>query len=199
MYSISASSVRRNRVQSPRQLNASTTFGELQRRRPFRCYMPFMWQQCLLSGIGLLIFVAGIAMAIVGMYAELELNGASSQASPSLVLAVSSSITSSTSTIGGRKVFTYLGPVVMSIGCFLLIVSCTVVCETRDKMVAMLNNGKSPQQLPEPNFHEMVVQSLVTKWQKKRRKELLKELQGDDKVDDTAYSEVLAAAFDTDV
>lgn len=67
----------------------------------------------------------------------------------------------------------------MAAGCLMLIMSCTVVCETRDRLVALLDKGVPPERLPAPHYYDTVVKTLIAAWRNKRHRELLRELQDD--------------------
>ena len=58
--------------------------------------------------------------------------------------------------------FVYIGPVLMGIGCFLLVVATVIVCETRDKMLDIIDyRRRNPRDFmttePKPDFYRLVV------------------------------------------
>ena len=60
------------------------------------------------------------------------------------------------------RLFVYIGPVLMGIGCFLLVVATVIVCETRDKMLDIIDyRRRNPRDFmttePKPDFYRLVV------------------------------------------
>ncbi len=93
-------------------------------------YIPFMWSTCSGCLIGLLILAGGIAMCIAAFYAEhlatYEIN------SPHFENKTASMVKK----MDKSKHFhirnlTYIGPIFMGVGAFVMVIACVVVFETR--------------------------------------------------------------------
>ena len=98
------------------------------KKQEFICWLPFMWRPCLGGLVGLLVFLGGVAMSVVGFYSK------------KLSTSQANNGTHTYDVINNNKRFhvnnlTYLGPVIMGCGCFVMVVACVVVCEARDRQV----------------------------------------------------------------
>jgi len=159
-------------------------------RRRFRCYMPFMWPALVMSCIGLLIIFAGVVMCFFGYYfrpfsvvviakdhSELFIGNnkrtsmlvpvaPSSTNSPSVTTAVSATtaVIYDQSSLPTYRGLIYVGPVVMSFGCFAIVFACVIVCETRDRALETMDDRvrQGLSELPagglRPDFYTLVVE-----------------------------------------
>ena len=92
----------------------------------FYCWVPCMLGPCIGGLVGLVILLGGAAMCTTGYYAKHFASSPMSNGSH-IVTQVDRS-----------KEFhmynmTFVGPVIMGCGCFVIIIACVVVCEQRDK------------------------------------------------------------------
>lgn len=131
-------------------------------RRKFRCYVPFVWQALMATCIGFLVILIGIALCVVGYYADHiqsltaprrldNITSALSLASREKYGPEGKAADEGTSGRGGGesgagttgynylRCMIYIGPALMSCGSFAIVFSCVVVCETRDKLLEFMD------------------------------------------------------------
>ena len=130
-------------------------FGVPKRSGDCRCFIPFMWSSCVSILVGTMVLLGGTAMCVSGYYAgyfsrtQLGMNG--------------------TEPVYRRderahyhiKNLTFAGPVFMGIGCFVIVVACVVVCETRDKLLKERADAERMQSQNKPNFYDMMINQLT--------------------------------------
>ena len=56
----------------------------------------------------------------------------------------------------------YIGPVFMGVGCFVIVVACVVVCETRDRMIKLMEERDKEKRAKKarvikPNFYDLII------------------------------------------
>lgn len=160
------------RRQSARYSLASGFLGvrPKKKKRKFSCYVPFMWQALVLALAGTLLIIGGIVMCTFGYLADnaviptppSELEGSTTDEG---VVTVGALTTVEQYPYYSHCVryLIYVGPVLMGSGCFLVVVASVVVCETRDKILDILERQKqSPVNVsqltkPKPDFFRLVV------------------------------------------
>ena len=173
-------------------------------RRKFRCYVPFMWSALVMSCIGLIIILAGIAMCFFGYYFgpfavviiakehSDPLLGSnnwtsmvvpvvpSSTNSPSVTIAPAAAVNLDQSSLPTYRGLIYAGPVVMSFGCFAIVFACVIVCETRDRALETMDDRvrQGLSELPSgglrPDFYALVVEHKLMRIEKQRRRRRLR-------------------------
>ena len=121
-------------------------------KRKFRCYVPFMWSTCVALWGGFSVLCGGTAMCITGYYAA---NFTSIQVSNQ------THTWSEVDPIPYALMWnmTYVGPVLMGFGCFAMVIACVVVCETRDKMLRIMENDEKlgKKTTTKPDFYDLVI------------------------------------------
>ena len=156
---------RESRVQSL-GFNARVRLKKKEKRK-FRCYIPCLWQAMVAAGAGLFVVLVGTGMCVIGYYTGYD-NFLSIDLDSNPELDDNDTLTveadNTTVILGGHlKFFTYVGPVLMSFGCFTLVFSCVVVCETRDKVLELMDErkklGLDPNQI-DIDFFRLVVPQL---------------------------------------
>ena len=124
----------RNGVTENQQSGLTALLGPRRRQQgekvAFLCWIPFMWRPCLAGVVGLLVLLGGAAMSVIGYYAQ------------DMATFKTSNGTHTFNQVNSNKRFhlnnlTYLGPVVMGCGCFIMVVACVVICDQRDKKIRL--------------------------------------------------------------
>lgn len=129
-----------------------------------------MWQALVLALVGTLLIIGGIVMCTFGYLADnaviptppSDLEGSTTEEG---VVTVGALTTVEQYPYYSHCVryLIYVGPVLMGSGCFLVVVASVVVCETRDKILDILERQKqspvnvSQQTKPKPDFFRLVV------------------------------------------
>ena len=105
------------------------TYHKRNRKKvPFQCYIPFLWSTFIGTMAGFAIMTGGCAMCVVGYYADYYSSVPIRNATHSYSLRDDSAYLR-------LRSLTYIGPILMGTGCFIVVVACVVVCETRDKVL----------------------------------------------------------------
>ncbi|KAK2145787.1 hypothetical protein LSH36_657g00002 [Paralvinella palmiformis] len=124
-------------------------------KRKFRCYVPFMWPACAAVCCGLLVLCGGTAMCVTGYYARnfttIELsNGTNTWYEIDRIR------------YALMWNMTYVGPILMGFGCFAIVIACVVVCETRDRMLKIIeqNEKLGKKTHTKPDFYDLVIKRL---------------------------------------
>ena len=163
-----------------------------EKRRKFRCYLPFMWSAFAMSFLGITIIVTGTAMCVAGWYLghfgddafRPEPSSGSQNAS---YVGETSAVVGVLVDIPPARGLAYAGPVVMSFGCFAVVFACVVVCETRDRVLETMEDRIRrglPARPPggiQADFYALVVE--VRKRRVERQRHGRKLLQSDDELD----------------
>ena len=60
------------------------------------------------------------------------------------------------------RALAYAGPIFMGCGCFIMVVACVVICETRDKMIKIMEDQEKERKAKEarvvkPNFYDLII------------------------------------------
>ena len=135
-------------------------------KEKFRCYVPCMWPTTVALLLGFLVMGCGVIMCVTGYFngrfSPLEDNSNfTTIAPPTTVATTEPTLVKITS----MQILVYLGPVLMGMGCFTVVVSCVVVCETRDKMVRIINENsrKNQKHTTKPDFYDLVIRQYKDK------------------------------------
>ena len=129
-------------------------------KEKFRCYVPFMWPTCAAVSVGSIILAAGVLMCVVGYFSS-EDSTRKDRGGANDTAAWNSTETGD-SHLGG---LTFVGPVFMGFGCFIIVVACVVVCETRDKMLKLITEAEKKKQkvTTKPDFYDLVIKQFKNK------------------------------------
>lgn len=146
------------------------------KRRKFTFYVPFMWPAMALTLGGAVLIVGGVTMCIYGYFADSEAQRHAyweeKEEEERMTTADDTSVLYPYYNYSLRYLI-YVGPVLMAIGCFLIVIASVVVCETRDRILDILERQKlsqvlsssgppphpppPPLQKPKPDFFRLVV------------------------------------------
>ncbi len=124
-----------------------------------RLYVPCMWPTCASCLFGLIIFAAGFTMVVLGYLAECFSQRENNDSPANNTL--NSVIFDDPSCLHYHlRKLSYIGPLIMAIGAFGIIVSCVVVCETRDKVLELSDAEGRTLIKKRPNFYELILMEL---------------------------------------
>ena len=121
-----------------------------------RLYIPCMWSTCGGCFVGLVIFCGGTALVVVAYFAD--------HFSSSVIIEhhhnTTVIVTNSNSTL---KFFlhalSYIGPIIMGIGAFLVIMIVVVVCETRDKVLDLMQKQRKGKDVKKnPDLYKLIME-----------------------------------------
>lgn len=146
------------------------------KRRKFTFYVPFMWPAMALTLGGAVMIVGGVTMCIYGYFADSETQRHAyweRQEEERMTTADDDTSVQYPYYNYSLRYLIYVGPVLMAIGCFLIVIASVVVCETRDRILDILERQKlsqvlsssgppphpppPPPQKPKPDFFRLVV------------------------------------------
>ena len=122
--------------------------------RRLRFFMPFMWGTCIGVFVGAIILAGGAAMSTVGYYAD---HYATTNTTNGTHITASSK---NRSMYYHLTNLTFVGPIFMGIGCFVIVVACVVVLETRDKMVKDLLNNLAKPVPKKHTFYDKIIHQM---------------------------------------
>ena len=122
-----------------------------------RLYLPFMWTTCVTCFLGLILLSGGIAMVVIGYFAKHfsavillpQLPSNNTQNHTDVFI-------SDPKLQGILKSLCYFGPPIMAIGAFVIILSCVVVCETRDKVLDLVKDQRQEIMKTRPDFYDLI-------------------------------------------
>src|SRR6218665_2561012 len=129
----------RNRADSSLQPVSSNTVERKRKGRYYRCFVPFMWPALLMTLVGLLLIGGGVAICTAGYYLTYSTGNITDYSEITQLL---SSVDNGTSTNIETKLLIYFGPILMSFGVFSIVISCVIVCETRDAIIHIMETEK---------------------------------------------------------
>ncbi len=126
-------------------------------RRPLRerLYMPCMCSTCTGCLLGIVFLSGGAVMVVLGYFADnlsikhtptIQGNGTSE-----IVVTRDSYIFFWISSL------TYVGPLLMSVGTFCIVIACVVVMETRDKVLEIVDVRKRALVQKKPDLYDLVL------------------------------------------
>ena len=121
-----------------------------------RLYIPCMWSTCGGCFIGLLIFCAGTALVVVAYFAEYFSSTVTTEHRHNSTVIV-------TNRNAALKFFlhalSYIGPVIMGVGAFLVIMIGVVVCETRDKVLDLMQKQRKGKEVKKnPDLYKLILE-----------------------------------------
>ena len=129
-----------------------------------RLYLPFMWTTCVTCFLGLILLSGGIAMVVIGFFAQhfsamillphLPTNNTQNQTD------ILISDPELQHVQGILKSLCYFGPPAMAIGAFIIILSCVVVCETRDKVLDLGKDQRQEVMRSRPDFYDLILREI---------------------------------------
>ena len=125
-----------------------------------RMYLPFMWSTCLGTFLGFLVLCGGTAMCVVGYYAEYF---ATTETVSTTVNGTDTVIIKDSSMQFHIKNLTFVGPIFMGIGAFIIVVACVVVFETRDKLLDIMEEQQRTAAKKKPDFYDLIVAQMKKK------------------------------------
>ena len=125
-----------------------------------RLYLPFMWSTCLGTFLGFLVLCGGTAMCVVGYYAEYF---ATTETISTTVNGTDIVIIKDSSMQFHIKNLTFVGPIFMGIGAFIIVVACVVVFETRDKLLDIMEEQQRTAAKKKPDFYDLIVAQMKKK------------------------------------
>ena len=99
-----------------------------------KCFVPCIWQLLPSTIIGLLVILLGAFFCYLGYRFDSRHNGDTYD---------ESSVDYRSTEVGLSMIFVYLGPVLLSMGCFVCLFSYVVVCETRDAVLLAMNDKEA--------------------------------------------------------
>ena len=131
-----------------------------------RLYVPCMCTTCGGCLLGFFILCAGSVMVITAYFAKFLY--------PKEVIKVQnnqtdSAIVNNFSFVLHLKSFSYIGPPFMAVGAFIMILTCVVVCETRDKVLDLMHGQRRSDMKKRPDFYELIMMEI-----KQREEDTLK-------------------------
>ena len=116
-------------------------------------YLPCMWSVIIASIIGTLIIGGGVALCVAGYQSEKHM----------ALFINQTALLNSTVLVNDWETFvlpthelTFIGPICMSIGCFIIIISCVILFETRDKAIK-IKHKFGLVEWPRPDFNKLVL------------------------------------------
>ena len=89
--------------------------------------------------VGLLLIGGGVAICTAGYYLTYSTGNITDYSEITQLL---SSVDNGTSTNIETKLLIYFGPILMSFGVFSIVISCVIVCETRDAIIHIMETEK---------------------------------------------------------
>jgi len=98
-----------------------------------------MWPALLMTLVGLLLIGGGVAICTAGYYLTYSTGNITDYSEITQLL---SSVDNGTSTNIETKLLIYFGPILMSFGVFSIVISCVIVCETRDAIIHIMETEK---------------------------------------------------------
>ena len=105
-------------------------------RKKYRCWLPFMVRPCVAGFAGIFVICAGVAMCTVGYYSDyFSLSVVSNSTDIWLDVNETQNFYVNETQSYYLSKLTYFGPMIMAIGCFMIVVSCVLVLETRDRYI----------------------------------------------------------------
>lgn len=127
-------------------------------KQKFRCYIPFMWSTCVAIFTGFAILSAGLLMCVFGYFGDDSHRQRVDNSTRSWNV-------TETSGINHMRGLTYIGPVLMGFGCFIIVVACVVVCETRDRMLKIIAQAEKQKKkvTTKPDFYDLVIKQFKDK------------------------------------
>ena len=125
-----------------------------------RMYLPFMWSTCLGTFLGFLVLCGGTAMCVVGYYSEYF---ATSETISTTVNGTDIVIIKDSTMQFHIRNLTFVGPIFMGIGAFIIVVACVVVFETRDKLLDIMEEQQRTAAKKRPDFYDLIVAQMKKK------------------------------------
>ena len=120
-------------------------------KKALRFFIPFMWGTCIGVFVGLIILGSGAAMCATGYYAEFFSKAEVSNGTHVM------EVRRDHRKIYHMSTLTILGPVLMGIGCFVIVVACVVVFETRDKIVSEVIAHSVSNASKKHDFYDVII------------------------------------------
>ena len=125
-----------------------------------RMYLPFMWSTCVGTFLGFIVLCGGTAMCVVGYFAEYF---ATTETVSNTSNGTDIVITKDSSMQFHIKNLTFVGPIFMGIGAFIIVVACVVVFETRDKVLDLMEEQQRTAAKKKPDFYDLIVAQMKKK------------------------------------
>ena len=123
------------------------------KRRRCRCVLPCMWPVFLAVLAGLCIMAGGCTMCVVGFYAD----------DFSQVKTFNGTLGRDDAAFFHFKNLVFAGPVIMGIGCFIIVVAFVVVCEERDKVIKVLEEKERKEFDKKADLYDMVIRQFKSR------------------------------------
>ena len=116
-------------------------------------YVPFMWTTCATCCLGVIFFTGGLVMIFIGYMAK----------------DIPETFVSDPTLQGIFRRMCYIGAPLMALGAFTMILSCVVVCETREKVLDLEKSERLQVMKAGPNFYDLILKELRAKEEARRK------------------------------